>query len=41
MANGMVMDGRFFRGETLTNEAGFPYNEYSMYRFYANADELR
>ncbi len=37
MANGMVMDGRFFKGEYLTNEAGFPYNAHSMYRFYANA----
>ena len=43
MANGMVMDGRFFRGDYLTNEANFPYNAHSMYRFYANAincDEL-
>jgi hypothetical protein len=37
MANGMVMDGRFFKGEYLTNEADVPYNAYSMYRFYANA----
>ncbi len=37
MANGMVMDGRFFKGEYLTNEAGVPYNAHSMYRFYANA----
>ncbi|MEJ2310519.1 MAG: hypothetical protein P8Z78_14600 [Gammaproteobacteria bacterium] len=47
MANGMVMDGRFFTvepGDYLTNEAGFPYNPYSMYRFFANAadcDELQ
>ena len=39
MANGMVMDGRFFNGETQTNEAGFPYNKYSMYRFFANAED--
>lgn len=37
MANGMVMDGRFFDGETLTNQAGAPYNAHSMYRFYATA----
>ena len=37
MANGMVMDGRFFAGETQVNEAGFPYNKHSMYRFFANA----
>lgn len=37
MANGMVMDGRFFQGEYLMNEVGFPYNAHSMYRFYANA----
>ena len=37
MANGMVMDGRFFAGDTQINEAGFPYNKYSMYRFFANA----
>jgi hypothetical protein len=38
MANGMVMDGRFFTDQKyLTNSAGFPYNEHSMYRFYANA----
>lgn len=37
MANGMVMDGRFFDGEMLTNQAGFPYNAHSMYRFYAGA----
>jgi hypothetical protein len=36
MANGMVFDGRFFEGETVTNEAGAPYNAHSMYRFYAN-----
>ncbi len=36
MANGMVMDGRFFDGVTLTNAADFPYNAHSMYRFYAN-----
>jgi hypothetical protein len=39
MANGMVMDGRFFKGEYLTNEANFLYNAYSMYRFYANAED--
>jgi hypothetical protein len=33
----MVMDGRFFAGDTETNQAGFPYNKYSMYRFFANA----
>jgi len=47
MANGMVMDGRFFKGEMIPNEAMVPYpdgsigpymyNAYSMYRFYANA----
>jgi hypothetical protein len=47
MANGMVMDGRFFKGEMIPNEAIVPYpdgstgpymyNAYSMYRFYANA----
>lgn len=36
MANGMVFDSRFFSGATLTNEADFAYNAYSMYRFYAN-----
>jgi hypothetical protein len=44
MANGMVMDGRFFDGEMLTNQAGIPYNAHSMYRFYAGAadcDELQ
>ena len=39
MANGMVMDGRFFKGQYLLNEADFPYNAYSMYRFYANAED--
>jgi hypothetical protein len=39
MANGMVMDGRFFKGEYLTNEADFPYNAYSMYRFFATAED--
>jgi hypothetical protein len=37
MANGMVMDGRFFAGEMLANQDGEPYNAHSMYRFYANA----
>ena len=47
MANGMVMDGRFFNGEMIPNEAIVPYpdgsmgpymyNAYSMYRFFANA----
>jgi hypothetical protein len=47
MANGMAMDGRFFKGEMIPNEALVPYpdgsmgpymyNAYSMYRFYANA----
>ncbi len=41
MANGMVMDGRFFMGKTKTNEAGFPYNKYSMYGFFANAVDCR
>jgi hypothetical protein len=44
MANGMVMDGRFFRGDYLNNEAGAAYNAHSMYRFFANAldcDELQ
>jgi len=42
MANGMVMDGRYFKGEMLTNEALPPFNQYnahSMYRFYANAED--
>ena len=39
MANGMLMDGRYFRGEQLVNEANAPYNAYSMYRFYANAED--
>jgi hypothetical protein len=39
MANGMLMDGRYFKGEKLTNEANFDYNAYSMYRFYANAED--
>ncbi|MBK8636719.1 MAG: hypothetical protein IPN92_00015 [Chromatiaceae bacterium] len=37
MANGMVMDGRFFAGKTALNEAGFPYNKFSMYGFFAKA----
>ena len=37
MANGMVMDGRFFRGLVSTNKGGNPYNRFSMYRFFANA----
>jgi len=37
MANGMVMDARFFLGLTAVNKAGFPYNKYSMYRFFAQA----
>ena len=41
MANGMVMDGRFFQGKTKTNQAGFPYNKFSMYRFFANAANCR
>jgi len=36
MANGMVFDARYFKGETVNNAAGAPYNAYSMYRFYAN-----
>ncbi len=36
MANGIVFDARFFSGQTATNEAGYAYNAYSMYRFYAN-----
>ncbi len=36
MANGMAFDARFFLNETLTNNAGFPYNAHAMYRFYAN-----
>ncbi len=36
MANGMAFDSRFFSGATETNEAGYDYNAYSMYRFYAN-----
>ncbi|GAB4138594.1 MAG: hypothetical protein Fur0037_04400 [Planctomycetota bacterium] len=36
MANGMVFDARFFRGEVAYNDANQPYNAYSMYRFYAN-----
>ncbi|MGE5152776.1 MAG: hypothetical protein ACM3ST_02060 [Bdellovibrio bacteriovorus] len=49
MANGMVMDGRFFKGEMIPNQAMVPYpgsslgpymyNAHSMYRFYANAME--
>lgn len=37
MANGMAMDARFFRGLTMLNKAGFPYNRFSMYRFFANS----
>ncbi len=47
MANGMVMDGRFFKGDMIPNNALVPYpdgnpgpymfNAYSMYRFFANA----
>jgi hypothetical protein len=38
MANGMVMDARFFKGVMVDNDkTGFPYNKYSMYRFFANA----
>ncbi len=37
MANGMVMDSRFFRGLTMKNKAGELYNRFSMYRFFANA----
>ncbi len=39
MANGMVMDRRFFAGETLRNTAGFPFNKYSMYRFFAQSSD--
>lgn len=39
MANGMMFDARFFKGETVTNDAGVPYNAHSMYRFYANKDD--
>jgi hypothetical protein len=49
MANGMVMDGRFFKGEIIPNEAivtypdgsegPYMFNAYSMYRFFANAAE--
>jgi len=38
MANGMVFDARYFSGETAINDAGAPYNAYSMYRFYANGN---
>jgi hypothetical protein len=41
MANGMVMDRRFFLGKTKLNRAGFAYNSYSMYRFFANAINCR
>jgi len=37
MANGMVMDRRFFAGKTALNPDGVPYNKYSMYGFFANA----
>ena len=40
MANGMVFDARFFKGETANNDVGIPYNAYSMYRFYANKDPV-
>ena len=36
MANGMVFDARYFDGVTAKNAAGFDYNAYSMYRFFAN-----
>ena len=39
MANGMVFDARFFKGDTIKNEAGAEYNAYSMYRFYANKSD--
>jgi hypothetical protein len=39
MATGMVFDARFFRGETVKNDAGADYNAHSMYRFYANKDD--
>jgi hypothetical protein len=40
MANGMAMDGRFFQGDySTTNKNGEPYNAYSMYRFYATAED--
>lgn len=44
MANGMVFDARYFRGEMMSNAAAggqYAYNAYSMYRFQAggaNAD---
>ena len=39
MANGMVFDARFFRGDNLFNAVQSPYNAYSMYRFFANAQD--
>jgi len=39
MANGMVFDARFFKGEMIKNEADADYNAYSMYRFYANKSD--